>query len=127
MSFEYFENFSDDCASEDSQQGDSMDELITSYASYESDDRYTQSTYCDDHFDYDTEESQEADSCLSTIWCTPKSDIDDDNYSTTALICQEDDDFSNQESDSLYIHKFLKYKPSVIDDDNSSIKAFDNE
>ena len=126
MSLKYFENLSDDCSSEDSQQADPMDELITSHASYESDE-YTQATYCDDYFDYDTEGSQEADSCLYTFWCTPKSDIDDDNYSTTALMCQEDDDFSNQESDSLYIHNFLKYKTTVIDDDNSSTKAFDNE
>lgn len=127
MSFDYLENFSDDCFSENSQQADSMDELITSHASYESDDNYTQATYCVDHFDYDTEESQEADSCFSTFWCTPKSDIDDDNYSTTALMCQEYNDCYNQESDSLYIDNFIKYKTSVIDDDNSSTKAFDDE
>jgi len=40
---------------------------------------------------------------------------------------KEDNDFENQESDSLYIDNFLKYKTSVIDDDNSSTKAFDNE
>jgi len=127
MSFKFFENFSDDCTSEDSQQADSMDDLINSHVSYESDDDSTQATYCDDHFDYDTEDSQEADSHFSKFWCIPKSTTDDDdNYSTTALICQEED-FSNQESDSLYINNFLKYKISVNDDDNCSTKAFDNE
>jgi len=125
MSYKNFEYY-DDCLSEQSESSDYIDDLISSNISHESDDDYVPGNYCTDHLEYDSETSQEADSCLYIYWCNPKYKIEkeDDNFSTTAQICYEDQPIIEQESDSLYI----KYNiPEKCENDDSSTKAFNNE
>ena len=127
-------DFSDYCVSENSQYHNYMDES-TSFSSNENDDDCQPTQFVKNllenlkvikYYDYESENSQEADSYFLTNRSNKKDEIDDEKLSTIVFKAHDDIVDLEQESDSLYVNNYFNYK--IIDeDDNSSTKAFDDE